>query len=181
MQSKEYSKIDLSKKLMNKAMFYLSKYATHSKKLEKILLNYVIKNNFVILDSLKNEMINNTIKKCKDFGYLDDDLYAQNKAKKMYQNGKSKKFSLMNLIILGIEKNIALEAINNVYGNDIESNYRSALNFIKRKKIGLVFSINEEEFNLNFQKWMAMMSRAGYDYNLSNKILNIKNIEDINF
>ena len=180
MQSKEYSNKDLSKKLMNKAIFYLSKYASHSKKLKEILSNYINKNNIVISVSLKNELINDTIKKCQDFGYLDDELYAQNKTKKMYLNGKSKKLTLLNLIMLGIEKEIALKAINDVYGNDIESNYRSALNFIKRKKIGLIFSVNENKYNLNFERWMAMMSRAGYDYNLSNKILNIKNIEELN-
>ena len=67
MQSKQFSEEELKKKLMDKATYYLSKYASHSKKLKIILLNYIIKNKISLSDDNRKKYIDNTIQKCKDF------------------------------------------------------------------------------------------------------------------
>ena len=57
MQSKQFSEEQLKKKLMDKATYYLSKYASHSEKLKIILLNYIIKNKISLNDDSRNKFI----------------------------------------------------------------------------------------------------------------------------
>ena len=180
MQSKQFSEEELKKKLMDKATYYLSKYASHSKKLKIILLNYIIKNKISLSDNNRKKHIDNTIQKCKDFGYLNDELYASNRLRNMLIQGKSKNFILAKLLQLGISKEMSFKTIDEAFSDNKYCDYRSAIRFIKRKKIGQLYNKTSEDVSSsNFNRWMSIMIRAGYEYDMAKKVLNLKTINDI--
>ena len=150
------------------AVQYLSRYDSTKKNLERVLknkirrINNIKKNEKLIL----YESIFKIIEELEYKKIINDKKYTDTKILYFSSKGKSKNFIKSYLLQKGIEKNL----INNTF-KDFELNnphweFESAKIFVKKNRLGL----NIEK---NIEKNLAKMSRAGFNYHLSKKMLGL--------
>ena len=147
------------------AFSYLSKYNTSKKNLDRILHNKVNKMNlekkdkFFLYNSINSIIVNLENKKL-----IDDTNYAQSKIDSLSMQGKSKNFLKGYLLQKGIEKKLIEKTLENFELKNPNWETKSAKIFARKKRLGMKYSNN-------FEKDLAKMARAGFNYNLSKKIL----------
>ena len=151
-------------KLLKYAIDYLSKYDSTKKN-----LLYVLKRKIFRMHITKEEKtniisnLNKVLEKLEKNNLIDDNRYTQSKILSLSKQGKSKKFIHNYLNKKGVDK---FNIQNNFYefqqnNNDWELN--SAILFARKKKL-----INSED---SYEKKLAKMARAGFDYQICKKIL----------
>ena len=150
------------------AVQYLNKYDSTKKNLERVLKNKIKRIN----ETKKNERlalnksIFKIIEELESKKIIDDKRYADTKILYFSSQGKSKYFIKGYLLQKGIEKNL----INNTF-KDFELNnpyweFESAKIFVRKK----ILNFNDKT---NKEKNLAKMARAGFDYNISKKMLGL--------
>ena len=147
------------------AFSYLSKYNTSKKNLDRILHNKVRRMNlnkkdkYALYSSIASILTDLEINKL-----IDDKNFSQLKIHSLSLQGKSKISIISYLVQKGIEKNLIKESFENLELKNPNWETESAKIFTRKKRLGLKYSSN-------FKKDLAKMARAGFNYNLSKKIL----------
>ena len=147
------------------AFSYLSKYNTSKKNLDRILHNKVRKMNlkkndkFILYNSIASILTDLEINKL-----IDDKNFTQTKIDNLSLQGKSKISITSYLVQKGIEKNLIEETFENLELKNPNWESESAKIFARKKRLGIKHSNNLE-------KDLAKMSRAGFDYQTSLKVL----------
>ena len=157
------NKVNLKKYAIN----YLKRYASSKKNLKNVLLRKIKK--YEYNNSAKQKQygldIIDIIEDLENKKILNDESFANTLAFRYVRMGKSKKFIEYTLIKKGINK----ENINNTFINleneipDLE--FKSAINFARKKKLGKFGNKNNKQKDLN------KMSNSGFSYNISLKVL----------
>ena len=148
------------------ALNYLSKYDSTKKNLLRILknkvrrLNIEKKEKYILYNSIESIILELESKKI-----IDDQEYANRKIHNFACNGKSKIFIINYLNQKGIDKNLLEEALNNYELNNPEWELKSCRIFARKK--GAYIKNNDLE------KLLGKMSRAGFNYNICKKVLDL--------
>ena len=171
------------KKLRKSAMSYLARYEDSVHQFEKImkrkLSNFKTNSNDLdkikILSNLKNEMI---LAK-----FIDDKRFAETKIRTIRRQGGSERFIYAKLNQKGISNDIIKSAINTIDEGHENAEIIAAINFIKKKNIGIYYKKNLKnkvyEFELK-NKWYGALSRRGFSLDIIKKVFEIKDIEKAN-
>ncbi|NLM44677.1 MAG: regulatory protein RecX [Clostridiales bacterium] len=114
--------------------------------------------------NFSDEIIEATLSKLIDYGYINDERYIENWIKsKSTQPGISKKYMYYNLLQKGLDK----ELIDYIFEKIIIDDYISAYNFAQ-KKIKLL----EGDDKTNKNKLFLLLTRKGYSIELCKKVIN---------
>ena len=150
------------------AVQYLSKYDSTKKNLERVLKNKIRRMNdikkkekFILYQSIFK-----IIEELESKQIINDKRYADTKILYFSFQGKSKNFIKNYLFQKGIEKNIINSTLKDFELNNPDWEFESAKIFVRKKRLGLNIEKNKE-------KNLAKMSRAGFDYNISKKMLGL--------
>ena len=144
---------------------YLSKYNTSKKNLDRILHNKVRRMNlskkdkYTLYSSIASIIADLEINKL-----IDDKNFTQSKIHSLSLQGKSKISIIGYLMQKSIEKNIIEETFENLELKNPNWETESAKIFARKKRLGIKYSSN-------FEKDLAKMARAGFDYQTSLKVL----------
>jgi len=173
-QTDNYVK-NLNKALMNKALAYLGNFSSTENKLKKVLQTFS-ENHFKNFDVIQvQKEIVSIINRCKELDYINDEEFTKNKVEKYNNAGTSKKTIILKLQNYGIDKIIVNKVIGEFFDSKSNTEFRAALIFARKKSLG---PINKRNLNDNFQKvlnkWLGSFARAGFNYEVSQKVLNIK-------
>ena len=177
-ENNEY-RLDIKKSLMNKSLSYLSKFSSTENKLNSILHSFSEK----YLKNVNNQQLSKeialVIQKCKDHGYIDDKKFTENKIDKYINLGKSKKYIIINLKNYGINNSIIEECLDDFFNSKIDNNIKAAIIFARKKSIGPFYKkpIGPSHEKL-FNKWFSSFARAGFNYDISKKVLNFESSFD---
>ena len=150
--------------LMKYAINYLSKYSSSKANLEIILkkkirrLGIEQKDKFLLYNSIEN-----IINKLESNNLINDDIYTSSKLNSFFYQGKSKMFIKNYLQQKGIEKDIIEQNFQNFEQENYNWEIESAKKFAKKKRLS-----NRIE---DKQKSLSKLARAGFNYNISKKIL----------
>ena len=173
-QTDNYDK-DLNKALMNKAVAYLSSFSSTENKLKNVLQTFS-ENHFKEYEIIQvQKEIISIINRCKNLGYINDEEFTKNKVEKYNNEGKSKKAIILKLQNYGIDKIIVNKVIGEFFDSKANTEFKAALIFARKKSLG---PFNKRNLNDNFQKvlnkWLGSFARAGFNYEVAQKVLNIK-------
>ena len=173
-QTDNYVK-DLNKALMNKALAYLSNFSSTENKLKKVLQTFS-ENHFKKCDVIQvQKEIVSIISRCKELGYINDEEFTINKVEKYNNAGTSKKAIILKLQNYDIDKIIVKKVIGKFFDSKTNTEFKAALIFARKKSLG---PFNKRNLNDNFQKvlnkWLGSFARAGFNYEVAQKVLNIK-------
>ena len=159
------------------AIKYLEKYSSSEKQLINILKRKIIKSCFFykINPEEKFILIDNVINKLKSIGLINDKKFSENKVLNYVYKGYSRKKIFFKLK----QKNISDENINNAIKN-LNKNFfdyelASAIIFAKKKNF-LSFKKKDQKEK---EKKLIKLSQAGFNYDISKKIINIKNEKEL--
>ena len=160
--------MDNSVLLKKYAIQYLSKYDSTKKNLERVLRNKIRRINNANKDEkfILFKLIFKIIEELESKQILNDERYTDKKIIYFSLQGKSKKFIKNYLLQKGIEKNIINNTLEDFELNNPDWEFKSAKIFIRKKISGF----NDEK---NTEKNLAKMSRAGFNYNISKKMLGL--------
>ena len=177
-ENNEY-RLDIKKSLMNKSLSYLSKFSATENKLNNILHSFSEKNLKTVNKQQLSKEIASVIQKCKDHGYIDDKKFTENKIEKYINLGKSKKNKIFNLKNYGINNSIIEDCLDDFFNSKNDNNLKAAIIFARKKSIGPFYkkttgSSPEKLFN----KWFGSFARAGFNYDISKKVLNFESSFD---
>ena len=175
------SKEKIIKLLRNSAMSYLARYEVSEfqfKNTMKRKLSYYDHN---LNESEKDELINQIKSEMVLSRFIDDDRYAETKVRSIRRQGGSKRLIFAKLNEKGISKNIIQSALNIVDEYHENAEIIAAVNFIKKKKIGVFYKNkkigNEIDSYTLKDKWYGALARRGFSLSIVKKVLDI---EDIN-
>ena len=147
------------------AFSYLSKYNTSKKNLDRILHSKVRRMNLEKKDKfILHSSIASIITDLETNKLIDDKNFTQSKIHSLSLQGKSKISIISYLVQKGIEKNLIEETFKNLELKNPNWETESAKIFARKKRLGTKYSSN-------FERDLAKMARAGFNYNLSKKIL----------
>tara|TARA_B100001013_G_C24607875_1_gene441838 strand:- start:1134 stop:1703 length:570 start_codon:yes stop_codon:yes gene_type:complete len=154
------------------AFKYIEKYLTTENQLKKILKKKIIKTSFILKTKPEDyiDFIDKIAEKFKTIGLIDDKKFCENRALNLIKRGFSKRKILMNLKHKGINDEIAKIGIGNLEKFFFNYELASALIYAKKKKI---ISFNTKKNYEENKKSLIQMSRAGFTYDITKKIINL--------
>jgi regulatory protein len=173
------------KRMRNSAISYLARYEvsefqfrnTMIRKLSNFENELDEKLKFEIIDKIKKEMI--------VARYIDDKRFAESKSRSIRRQGGSERLIFAKLKEKGVSDNIIKFAIDIVDEGNENAEIIAAVNFIKKKKIGVFYKLKrvDKEIDLYIlkDKWYGTLSRRGFSLSIVKKVLDIPDIENADF
>ncbi len=152
------------KKLLKYAIDYLSKYDSSKKNLVNVLKRKIfkLKINFEGKENTQN-LIKNIIIKLENNNIINDNRYSLSRIRYLSGLGKSKNYIFNYLINKGIDKSQIQISFKEFEEYDENWEIKSAKLFAKKKNF-----FKDED---NYEKKLAKMARAGFNYEICKKIL----------
>jgi regulatory protein len=173
------------KRMRNSAISYLARYEvsefqfrnTMIRKLSNFENELDEKLKFEIIDKIKKEMI--------VARYIDDKRFAESKSRSIRRQGGSERLIFAKLKEKGISDNIIKFAIDIVDEGNENAEIIAAVNFIKKKKIGIFYKLKHVDKEIDpyilKDKWYGTLSRRGFSLSIIKKVLYITDIENTDF
>ena len=152
------------KKLLKYAVDYLSKYDSSKVNLVNVLKRKILR--LKTTNYEKGKLINiieSIIIKLEKNKFIDDNRYSSTKILSLSNSGKSKNFIYNYLIKKGVNKTQIQNNLNLMQQDNDNWELNSAKIFAKKKKL--------LENNQSYEKKLAKMARAGFNYDICKKIL----------
>ncbi len=169
LSDEEYGEIlhhDLTERVFNRAVTYISKAVKSEKQIRTYLTNLLFKKRGVWFDELGkdsgNEVVDFTIEKLKSYSYINDKEFAEQFVlSRMKSKPRGKYILVSELISKGVSKDIAEEKVNEL----VEDEY-SILQRVYEKKYG------ESKISKEDRKKIDFLLRKGFNWDLIEKYIN---------
>ncbi|WP_025898964.1 regulatory protein RecX [Sneathiella glossodoripedis] len=165
--------------LREQALRYLDRFAATTHKLKRHLLN---KNRRAIehygqdVETIEQQ-IDQLIERFEKQGILDDQLYANGKARSMARQGKSLRQIKGKLYSLGLSEQETSTAEEEIVDSEGYSDQVGAAKLIRRRRFG-PYKETPPMAERREKELMALV-RNGFDFELSSKLLSIETIDEL--
>jgi len=170
------------KRMKNSAISYLARYEVSEFQFKNTMIRKLSNFDNQLHEELKIEIVDQIQKEMIASGFIDDKRYAEMKSRSIRRQGGSERLIFSKLKHNGINDNIIKNAIEIVDEGNNNAEMIAAINFIRKKNIGVFYKkpFPEEELDqyLLKQKWIGSLSRRGFNLSIINKVLNITDIEN---
>ncbi len=156
--------MDNKDKLLKYAIYYLSKYSSSKKNLEYILKKKIRR----ISDEKKirfelYEKIKPIIDKLEKLNLLNDNIFSESKIQSLSYQAKSRNYIKQYLLKKGVSNRLIEEQISLFYEKNVNTEKENALKFAKKRNL-----LNDD---INYEKKLSKMARAGFSYEMAKEIL----------
>lgn len=165
--------------IREQALRYLDRYSTTTSKLKRHLIN---KNRKAILyhdqDAEELEIcVDQVIESLEKIGVLNDQLYADFKARSMARQGKSIRQIKNKLYEHGLDGDQSEHALTELTETEGHSDRIGAAKYIRKRKFG---PYKDKEIREDrYEKELMAMARNGFGFQLSQELLKLDSIEEI--
>lgn len=169
---KRSAKIPTKARLKNVALYYLERFESSENNLADVLKRRVDKYVFENKDYNPEEAygwIREIVAECSKNNYVNDERFATFKISSYLNAGKSKRYIEQKLKQKGIDASV----ISKIFEETEYSEYDTAMDFTRKKKIG-AFRKDEESRIANRQKDLATLVRAGFNFDVAKDVLDIE-------
>ncbi|WP_430398592.1 regulatory protein RecX [Ferrovibrio sp.] len=163
------------------ALFYLERYASSTANLRRVLQRKVRRRMEGSEDGPPPELatwIDAVIEKLSRLGFLNDQRYAEQRTRRLYDEGKSLSRIRQTLAAKGVKSDMTAAALENLSDERPEpvSDLPAAIAYARRRKLG-PFRADPEQRREMRQKDMAAMARRGFSSDLIRRILAAETVE----
>lgn len=160
--------------LQNAATFYLERYPSTAEGLRRVLNRRVAKAKMAdapIIDNVQ-QTIEAIVAKFVAAGMIDDQAFAQTKARALHRRGTSSRLTRQRLKLAGIDDDTldkAMAGLDQELDTDPgQREWQAAVALARRRRLG---PFREKERKEHRNRDLATMARAGYDYDLARKVI----------
>ena len=162
--------------LANAALFYLSRYASSSGNLRRVVMRKVARSAAHYGDDpapLK-PIVEALVARHAQSGAVNDVLYAESQTRALRRRGGSTRAIVQKLNAKGVPAEIIAETASALTeeGGDLEAAYRLA----QRRRLGPFRADNRAD---NRQRDMATLGRAGFGYRIAAAIIDAEDVESL--
>jgi regulatory protein len=167
---------DLTTNLKDLAYGYLEKYNPSKQQLKVFLLKkYLTKIKGKESKKEVSTIIDEILLNLEKNKFINDELYAESKARMFLRRGYSLNKINQSLRNKGIQSEFVKKCIDKIKEEKIEPDFVSALKLCKRRRIGAVRpQANRELF---YKKDMGILARGGFSFGLSKRVLDLETNE----
>ncbi len=163
---------DLTTSLKDLAYSYLEKYSPSKQQLKVYLLKkYLTKIKGTKSKKEVSSIIDEIIKNLEKNKIVNDELYSDSKARMFLRRGYSLNKINQSLRSKGVDSKYIKQSIDKIKEDQIEPDFVSALKLCKRRRIGPIRP--EANRELFYKKDMGILSRGGFDFELSKRVLSL--------
>ncbi|WP_075534261.1 regulatory protein RecX [Candidatus Pelagibacter communis] len=167
---------DLTTNLKDLAYSYLEKYSPSKQQLKVYLLKkYLTKIKGTKSKKEVTSIIDQIISNLEKNKFLNDEMYADSKARMFLRRGYSLNKINQSLRNKGIQDEYVKKSIDKIKENEIEPDFVSALKLCKRRRIGPLRPESNRE--LFYKKDMGILARGGFSFDLSKRVLDLDVVE----
>ena len=159
--------------MRNFSFNYIEKYAPSKQQLRTYLLKKYIKSKIPNTNK-KNliDLIDVVLQDLEKSRFINDEFYSKSKAKSLIQRGSSINKIRSVLLSKGIKDKYINETIEKINEENEDQDFFSAVKLCKKKRIGP--ARNESNRPLFYKKDIAVLARAGFDFEVSRKVMDIE-------
>lgn len=158
-------------RLKNIALYYLQRFETTTESLRAVLLRRVNDYAFYNPEFDKTpalQWIEEILSDFQRYKYVDDARFAALKIRDYLAVGKSEKYIRLKMAEKGVDESIVDEVLASL---DFDP-FQNALKLAKKKHIG-PFRQGEDKADF-YQKDLAVLARAGFDYDVAKKVMDFE-------
>ncbi len=164
------------------ALHYLGRFNSSEKNLRDVLIRKIRRRNegFAPPTDEQTSWLDDVVKKCVRYSYVDDQAYARQRAELLLRRGKPLRLIAQDLRHKGVGAEDIEAALSALSGNaEVDADKRAAAAYIKRRRFGpFRRPIDDpERLREKTEKEMASMARAGFGYDLSRDLLKLETEE----
>lgn len=158
------------KRLENKALHYLGRYASTEARLREVLSRFAQRKMPDEDPAHMRKMIDTMITSCVEKGYVDDSAFAAQKTASLRRGGNSRMAISRKLFQRGIDRDIINNAINDFdeehsLDHDYDAELEAALIYARKRRLGpyATLPIGKTEMKEGWQnRHYASFARAGF-------------------
>jgi regulatory protein len=160
--------------LAEAALLYLSRYATSSGNLRRVLSRKVIRSAAYYGDDAAalSAVIEELVAHHARTGAVNDALYAESQIRKQRQRGRSARLIVQSLGAKGVPADIVEEACDTL--REEEGDLVAAVRLAKRKRLGPFRTGGRAEHR---HRDLGALGRAGFDYHLAARVIDAPDSE----
>ena len=165
---------------LDRAAFgYLQRYASSARNLERVLLRKVRRSAEVHGTDPEEgrRHVEATVQKCLRLGLLNDELYAEAKARSLHRRGAPERLVRGKLMQAGIDDGKigrALERLNEEIG---QPELAAAVTFARRRRLGPFRS--QQDRAAARDRDLAALGRRGFDLDLARRVIDADDPESL--
>lgn len=170
----------IKKRLTNKALHYLGRYASTSARLETVLRKFAKRKLEEAEPALLDSTIKQVIESCIRLGYIDDEAFIRNQFRQGLRSGHSQKRILLKLAQRGISRDMALRVMQNSDEDglpDDEAELAAALIYARKKSVG-PFSRPPLDTPEARQKHLGKLARNGFSFEIARKVMGLAGADE---
>ena len=160
--------------LQNAATFYLERYPSTAEGLRRVLNRRVRRAEMAeapIIDNVK-QAIEAIIARFVAAGMIDDQAFAQTKARALHRRGTSSRLTRQRLKLAGVDEDTldkAMAGLDQELDTDPrQREWQAAVALARRRRLG---PFREKERKEHRNRDLAALARAGFDYELARKVI----------
>ena len=173
------SKEPIEKRLMNKAVNYLGRYASSQHRLRDVLGRFATRK----LDQHDADeiaaAIDATVTRCQTLGYVNDEAFAQAQARSHRRQGRSRLGIRQRLRQHRLDDDVIYTALKVADEHAANGELLAACRFARRRRIGpFDHQQNDDDDGRNAsmqrqQRQLGAMARAGFAMGISRKVFDL--------
>ena len=174
------------KRLENKALHYLGRYATTEARLREVLTRFAKRKMDDEDPEHMRQMIDKMIVSCVEKGYVNDRLFAEQKTASLRRTGGSRLAISRKLMQRGVDRDVikdALDEFDEDYQqyHDHDAELESALIYARKRRLGpyAKLPIGKTEMKDGWQtRHYASLARAGFTSRTITTVMALNTPED---
>ena len=167
----------IKKRLTNKAMHYLGRYASTTARLRQVLQKFAGRKLESVPPKVTAQAIEAVIADCQKFGYVDDNAFIQMRIRAGRKAGQSERQILNKLQQAGIDRDSASDSLKAHRAESSDAEHLAGLIHIRKKRLG-PYTKHADDAQTLYQKQMAKLARAGFSLDIIKSILSLNSIEE---
>ena len=173
---------EIEKKLRNKALHYLGRYASTSYRLKQVLIRFAARKLETVSQDRLMLAIIKTIEDCHRLGYVNDRKFALSKIRTGQTQGQSRAVLFQKLLQSGLESDLISELLTQSSDNSPNHDPHIAdliacLISARRKRIG-PFSRTLPLTSEEKRKHLGKLARAGFSHAHAHQVLALQNEQE---
>lgn len=155
------------------ALHYLGRFSSSEQNLRQVLERKIRRRSESPATDEHKVWIEEVVRKCVKYGYLNDETYAARRAELLQRRGKPLRSIGMDLHQKGIDGELAKQVLAELDGEGAgDADARAAAMYVKRRRFG-PYRREGTETPEKIEKELAAMMRAGFHYELARKTLTL--------
>jgi regulatory protein len=159
------------KSLENAALYYLERFSSSSENLRRVMMRRVYRSaKYHDTDLTEGaEIIDALIKRYNEVGLLNDVQFSKSRAESLNRRGASARLIRSKLEEKGVDIEFISKALKSLGEEDQDPELSAAIIFARKRRLG-PFRNAEERQELK-EKDMSKLARAGFNFNMAEKII----------